>query len=140
MEEKEFDVNDSLRRIKEETVSEFVRNKLALESFNETQQGLIKGFIADAVELGYNLGEKAGMAQGSPETYSKIYDFFEKAVGGKSNVSDNDLKNHFMRMRLISQQQSSIVRFYEFMLDDIINKHTDLKPSLNHTALGVCGM
>lgn len=117
---------ETLKSIKENTINNFIESKLGVESFTEEQTGLIKGWLSDAVDVGFALGEKSGMVSANPEAMDKFSDIINNAFGGGKDV--DKLKNYIMLQRHISRYQYSVMGFYESMIDSLC-KDANLTPN-----------
>lgn len=112
-----INAKEVLKSAKERVVNNFIESKLETESFTDEQIGLIKGWLSDAVDVGFALGEQSGMVSASPEAIDKFSDILNNAFGGGNDV--NKLKNYMMLQRHISRYQYSIMGFYESMIDSL---------------------
>jgi hypothetical protein len=112
-----IDVKETLKSAKERVIKNFIDCKLETESFTEEQVGLIKGWLSDAVDVGFGLGEKFGMVSFNPEAMNKFSDILNNALGGGNDV--DKLKNYMMMQRHISRHQSIVVGFYESIIDSL---------------------
>lgn len=125
MEEK-INVKETLKSVKESVIKNFIERKLELDVFTDEQVGLIKGWLSDAVDVGFGLGEKSGIASADPEAMEKFSDILNKAVGGDKDVEK--LKNYIMMQRCISRYQNSLIGFYDSMIDTLC-KDANLTPN-----------
>lgn len=112
-----INVKEVLKSAKEDVVKNFIESKLETESFTDEQIGLIKGWLSDAVDVGFAIGEKSGMASANPEAIEKFSELLNKAVGGDKDTEK--LKNYIMMQRYISRSQSNIIGLYESMIDSL---------------------
>lgn len=125
MEEK-INVKETLKSVKEGVIKNFIERKLELDVFTEQQVGLIKGWLSDAVDVGFGLGEKSGIASADPEAMEKFSDILNKAFGGDKDIEK--LKNYIMLQRCISRYQNSLIGFYDSMIDTLC-KDANLTPN-----------
>lgn len=121
-----INIEETLKSLKENVVKGFIESKLETESFTEQQVGLIKGWLSDAVDVGFGLGEKSGIASADPKAMEKFSDILNKAVGGDKDVEK--LKNYIMLQRCISRYQNSLIGFYDSMIDTLC-KDANLTPN-----------
>jgi hypothetical protein len=121
-----INIEETLKSLKENVVKGFIESKLETESFTDQQVGLIKGWLSDAVDVGFSLGEKSGIASADPEAMEKFSDILNKAVGGGKDVEK--LKNYIMLQRCISRYQNSLIGFYDSMIDTLC-KDANLTPN-----------
>ena len=133
-------IKDSLKSIKGKTVKSFVEDKLSSEKFSDEQRGLIKGWLSDAVDVGFELGRREAVVDANPELLNKIFDKFTDSLG----IGDADNKNE--QLKLLVYKHRSIVHWllmtlssYDGVVDELMKESPLLKLKLPE-CLGVCGV
>lgn len=112
-----INVKEVLKSAKEDVAKNFIESKLETESFTDEQIGLIKGWLSDAVDVGFAIGENSGIASANPEAIEKFSELLNKAVGGDKDTEK--LKNYIMMQRYISRSQSNVIGLCESMIDSL---------------------
>ena len=127
MEEK-INVKETLKKLKEEQVEKFINYKLSDSEFSDTQKGLVSAWLDEAVNLGFAIGEKHGMAETNTEALEKIIEMFSNTTG--LGEIDEHLKRIIYNHRSIVRWLVMTLSNYESLTDELINKSTALKPKM----------
>lgn len=127
MEEK-INVQETLKKLKEEHVENFVKNKLECAELSDMQKGMITEWIKETFDLGYALGERYSIAETNPEALGKAIGVFTKSLeNSEADISDEHLKKVIHNHRGIVRWLAMAISSYESLTDELVNKHIPLK-------------
>lgn len=127
----DINVQETLKKLKEEHVNNFVNSKLESDEFSDRQKGMITEWIKEAINLGYSLGEKYCIAEASPEVLKKVIGMFEKSLNNEEKeMTDENVRNILFRHRSILRWIVSALSSYDGLVDEILLNSPSLKPKV----------
>lgn len=126
-----FDLKAELERLRKKAVEDFIADKTVSENFSDVQKGLVSGWLTEAFNKGFELGQQEAIAL-SPEmkdVMSEIYQkfFANSAEGGTTDKELNDeavfFRSMFFHQKMIANSQESIIREQGYQIGELLQKY-----------------
>ena len=133
--EENINSKETMKKVREDLVKNFIEDKVSSEEFNEKQKGLISGWLNEALTLGCAIGEKEGFVNSNPEAMDKIIKMITSMFGDKDENAEL-VKKALEKSRWIVKEQSQVIGWYDSLVDDLITE--DMKPKHKKVAWGCC--
>lgn len=128
-----INIKEEIKKKREDLVKNFIETKFAEEEFTEMQKGYISEWLNEAVNLGYELGEKEALVNSNPAAMDEIMKMVSSLFGNKDEAGEL-VKKVLEKSRWIVKGQSQVIGWYDAMVDDLVES---MKPKPNDFAWGI---